>query len=111
LSDNNQYYGKMYHTLYCTMKNRSKSIPLSHIIEYLFCLRFTCFEYVPGTFQYEENFYPKATKFKGRCLTCTYRNICIKWFSGCKKINYMDKTGYKELSISDKDFRKKLFIT
>lgn len=24
------------------------------------------------------NFYPKATKYKTRCLTCTYRNICIK---------------------------------
>ncbi|MBN1924463.1 MAG: CRISPR-associated protein Cas4 [Prolixibacteraceae bacterium] len=23
-----------------------------------------------------ENYYPKATKFKSRCLTCTYRNIC-----------------------------------
>lgn len=26
----------------------------------------------------EENFYPKATKYKKRCLTCTYRNICSK---------------------------------
>ena len=26
----------------------------------------------------EENFFPKATKFKARCVTCTYRNICIK---------------------------------
>lgn len=26
----------------------------------------------------EENFYPKATKFKKRCLSCTYRNICSK---------------------------------
>ena len=25
-----------------------------------------------------ENFYPKATKYKKRCLTCTYRNICTK---------------------------------
>jgi CRISPR-associated exonuclease Cas4 len=25
-----------------------------------------------------ENFFPKATKFKSRCVTCTYRNICIK---------------------------------
>ncbi|UII29467.1 CRISPR-associated protein Cas4 [Fulvivirga maritima] len=24
------------------------------------------------------NYYPKATKFKRRCLNCTYRNICIK---------------------------------
>lgn len=24
------------------------------------------------------NNYPKATKYKKRCLTCTYRNICIK---------------------------------
>ena len=26
----------------------------------------------------EENFYPKATAFKKRCLTCTYRNICTR---------------------------------
>lgn len=26
----------------------------------------------------EENVYPKATKFKQRCVTCTYRNICTK---------------------------------
>jgi len=26
----------------------------------------------------EENYYPKATKTKKRCLTCTYRNICTK---------------------------------
>ncbi len=25
-----------------------------------------------------KNKYPKATKYKKRCLTCTYRNICIK---------------------------------
>lgn len=25
-----------------------------------------------------ENHFPKATKFKKRCLNCTYRNICIK---------------------------------
>lgn len=25
-----------------------------------------------------ENKYPKATKYKRRCLSCTYRNICIK---------------------------------
>jgi CRISPR-associated exonuclease Cas4 len=26
----------------------------------------------------EGNYYPKATKYKKRCLTCTYRNICTK---------------------------------
>ena len=26
----------------------------------------------------EENIYPKATKFKARCVNCTYRNICIQ---------------------------------
>lgn len=26
----------------------------------------------------ENNTYPKATKYKRRCLTCTYRNICTK---------------------------------
>jgi CRISPR-associated exonuclease Cas4 len=26
----------------------------------------------------ENNYYPKATKFKQRCVTCTYRNICTK---------------------------------
>jgi len=25
-----------------------------------------------------QNKYPKATKYKRRCLSCTYRNICIK---------------------------------
>lgn len=25
-----------------------------------------------------ENYYPKATKFKRRCLNCTYRNICTQ---------------------------------
>lgn len=25
-----------------------------------------------------ENIYPKATKYKKKCLTCTYRNICTK---------------------------------
>jgi len=25
-----------------------------------------------------ENFYPKATRFKKKCLTCTYRNICTR---------------------------------
>ncbi|MFY0255146.1 CRISPR-associated protein Cas4 [Chitinophaga sp. 30R24] len=24
------------------------------------------------------NFFPKATKYKQRCVSCTYRNICIK---------------------------------
>lgn len=26
----------------------------------------------------DRNFYPKATRFKKRCVDCTYRNICIK---------------------------------
>jgi CRISPR-associated exonuclease Cas4 len=26
----------------------------------------------------DRNFYPKATKYKARCLNCTYRNICVK---------------------------------
>ncbi len=26
----------------------------------------------------EKNIYPKATNYKKRCLTCTYRNICTK---------------------------------
>lgn len=26
----------------------------------------------------ERNFYPKATRYKDRCVTCTYRNLCIK---------------------------------
>jgi len=26
----------------------------------------------------ERNKYPKATRFKKRCLSCTYRNICIR---------------------------------
>jgi CRISPR-associated exonuclease Cas4 len=26
----------------------------------------------------EENIYPKATKFKARCVNCTYRNICTQ---------------------------------
>ncbi len=26
----------------------------------------------------ETNYYPKATKYKERCIGCTYRNICIK---------------------------------
>lgn len=26
----------------------------------------------------EGNYFPKATKYKKRCLNCTYRNICIK---------------------------------
>ncbi len=26
----------------------------------------------------DKNFYPKATKYKKRCVTCTYKNICIK---------------------------------
>lgn len=26
----------------------------------------------------DHNFYPKATKYKKRCVDCTYRNICIK---------------------------------
>ncbi|NOY51168.1 MAG: CRISPR-associated protein Cas4 [Chlorobi bacterium] len=26
----------------------------------------------------EDNFYPRATKYKKRCVTCTYRNICTK---------------------------------
>lgn len=25
-----------------------------------------------------QNYYPRATKYKQRCLGCTYRNICIK---------------------------------
>jgi CRISPR-associated exonuclease Cas4 len=24
------------------------------------------------------NFYPRATRFKKRCITCTYKNICIQ---------------------------------
>ncbi len=24
------------------------------------------------------NFYPKATKYKARCVECTYRNVCIR---------------------------------
>jgi CRISPR-associated exonuclease Cas4 len=26
----------------------------------------------------DQNFYPKATKYKARCLNCTYRNVCVK---------------------------------
>jgi CRISPR-associated exonuclease Cas4 len=26
----------------------------------------------------ENNYFPKATKYKKRCLDCTYRNVCIK---------------------------------
>lgn len=26
----------------------------------------------------EKNSFPKATKYKRRCLSCTYRNICVK---------------------------------
>lgn len=26
----------------------------------------------------DNNYYPKATKYKKRCLNCTYKNICIK---------------------------------
>ncbi len=26
----------------------------------------------------DQNYFPKATKVKSRCLTCTYRNLCIK---------------------------------
>ncbi len=26
----------------------------------------------------EKNFYPKATKYKKRCLSCTYKNICTE---------------------------------
>ncbi|WP_461141314.1 CRISPR-associated protein Cas4 [Spirosoma pomorum] len=26
----------------------------------------------------DRNFFPKATKAKARCVTCTYRNLCIK---------------------------------
>ncbi len=26
----------------------------------------------------EENYFPKATKYKRRCLNCTYRNICVQ---------------------------------
>ena len=26
----------------------------------------------------ENNFFPKATKYKQRCIGCTYRNICVK---------------------------------
>ncbi len=26
----------------------------------------------------QQNYFPKATKFKKRCITCTYKNICIK---------------------------------
>lgn len=26
----------------------------------------------------DQNRFPKATKYKARCVTCTYRNICIK---------------------------------
>lgn len=26
----------------------------------------------------EQNKYPKATKYKARCVSCTYRNMCVK---------------------------------
>jgi len=26
----------------------------------------------------DKNYYPKATKYKTRCLNCTYRNICVQ---------------------------------
>ncbi len=26
----------------------------------------------------DNNYFPKATKYKGRCVNCTYRNLCIK---------------------------------
>ena len=26
----------------------------------------------------DRNFFPKATKAKSRCLTCTYRNVCVQ---------------------------------
>ncbi len=26
----------------------------------------------------EQNYFPKATKYKQRCLNCTYRNVCVQ---------------------------------
>lgn len=26
----------------------------------------------------EENYFPKSTKYKKRCLNCTYRNLCVR---------------------------------
>jgi CRISPR-associated exonuclease Cas4 len=26
----------------------------------------------------DKNYYPKATKYKKRCVSCTYKNICVK---------------------------------
>jgi CRISPR-associated exonuclease Cas4 len=26
----------------------------------------------------QNNYYPKGTKYKSKCITCTYKNICIK---------------------------------
>ena len=26
----------------------------------------------------DQNRYPKATKYKARCVSCTYRNMCVK---------------------------------
>ncbi|MDS1029147.1 CRISPR-associated protein Cas4 [Bacillota bacterium LX-D] len=34
----------------------------------------------------EENYYPKATKYKARCVDCCYKNICVEGLEASKSL-------------------------
>ncbi len=34
----------------------------------------------------DKNYYPKATKYKARCIDCCYKNICVEGREGAKSI-------------------------
>lgn len=59
--------------VYIRSKNKLVEVPVSPADKELI---YTSIEAINQIIS--NNFYPKATKFKKRCLNCTYRNICTQ---------------------------------
>jgi CRISPR-associated exonuclease Cas4 len=59
--------------VYCRSKNKliTVDLPVKKIDEVKHCAE-------KILWIIENNYYPKATTSKRRCITCTYRNICVK---------------------------------
>lgn len=59
--------------VYLRSKNKLLEVPITAADKLLIRESITSFREIV-----ENNFYPKATKFKRRCISCTYRNICTR---------------------------------
>ena len=59
--------------VYVRSKNKLVEVPISEDDKKLVRKSITSIQEIM-----EKNHFPKATKYKRRCLSCTYRNICIR---------------------------------